>query len=141
MYLLTRFLPAHSYVYTFEPNPKWSKFYASSKEIQEYLEGVSDKYSAGRFIKLKHEVNGLHWDAASLKWLVTRSCVFICSCGLTLITRKINVKNLTTGETFIDEADFVVGARGAFTRVLWPKMDGLWDFSGKIVHSGQWDEK
>ena len=71
MYLLTRFLPAHSYVYTFEPNPKWSKFYASSKEIQGYLEGVSNKYSASRFIKLKHEVNGLYWDAASLKWLVT----------------------------------------------------------------------
>jgi cation diffusion facilitator CzcD-associated flavoprotein CzcO len=66
VYLLI--LLAHSYVYTFEPNPKWSKFYASSKEIQEYLEGVSDKYSAGRFVKLKHEVNGLNWDAASLKW-------------------------------------------------------------------------
>ncbi|KAJ4400869.1 hypothetical protein N0V91_008378 [Didymella pomorum] len=74
-----------------------------------------------RFIKLKHEVNGLHWDAESLKW-------------------KVDVKNLTTGETFIDEADVVVGARGAFTRTLWPEIDGLWDFAGKIVHSGQWDE-
>ncbi|KAJ4332189.1 hypothetical protein N0V87_008559 [Didymella glomerata] len=82
---------------------------------------VKDKYSAGRFIKLKHEVNGLHWDAESLKW-------------------KVNVKNLTTGETFIDEADVVVGARGAFTRILWPEIDGLWDFAGKIVHSGHWDE-
>lgn len=50
------------------------------------------------------------------------------------------MKNLTTGETFIDEADVVVGARGAFTRTLWPEIDGLWDFAGKIVHSGQWDE-
>jgi cation diffusion facilitator CzcD-associated flavoprotein CzcO len=50
------------------------------------------------------------------------------------------VKNLTTGETFIDEADVVVGARGAFTRILWPEIDGLWDFAGKIVHSGHWDE-
>ncbi|KAL1654278.1 hypothetical protein SLS61_003283 [Didymella pomorum] len=114
-------IPSHSYVYTFEPNPTWSKFYASSEEIQGYLEAVKDKYCAGRFIKLKHEVNGLHWDAESLKW-------------------KVDVKNLTTGETFIDEADVVVGARGAFTRTLWPEIDGLWDFAGKIVHSGRWDE-
>jgi cation diffusion facilitator CzcD-associated flavoprotein CzcO len=67
--------------------------------------------------------------------------IYICSCELTSITRKINVKNLTTGETFIDEADFVVGARGAFTRTLWPKIDGLWDFSGKVVHSGHWDKE
>ena len=49
----------------------WSKFYASSKEIQGYLEAVKDKYSAGRFIKLKHEVHGLRWDTRSLKWSVT----------------------------------------------------------------------
>ena len=67
--------------------------------------------------------------------------LYICSCKLTLITRKVNVKNLTTGETFIDEADIVVGARGGLTRTLWPEIDGLWDFAGKIVHSGHWDEK
>ena len=67
--------------------------------------------------------------------------LYICSCKLTLITRKVNVKNLTTGETFIDEADIVVGARGGLTRTLWPKIDGLWDFAGNIVHSGHWDEK
>ena len=60
--------------------------------------------------------------------------------SLTSIIRKVNVKNLTTGETFVDEADVVIGARGAFTRTLWPEIDGLWDFAGKIVHSGQWDE-
>lgn len=54
--------------------------------------------------------------------------------------RRVNVKNLVAGKTFVDEADVVVGARGAFTRTLWPKIDGLWDFAGKIVHSGQWDE-
>lgn len=67
--------------------------------------------------------------------------LYICSCKLTLITRKVNVKNLTTGETFIDEADIVVGARGGLTRTLWPEIDGLWDFAGNIVHSGHWDEK
>lgn len=100
---------------------------------------MKDKYSADRFIKLKHEVNGLHWDAERLKWSVTSSSPSVVH-WLTSIIRKVNVKNLTTGEAFIDEADVVVGARGAFTRALWPEIDGLWDFAGKIVHSGHWDE-
>jgi cation diffusion facilitator CzcD-associated flavoprotein CzcO len=61
-------LPAHSYVYTFEPNPEWSSFYAGSAEIQGYLQKVADKYSAGRFIKLSHKVTGCVWDSQKLKW-------------------------------------------------------------------------
>ncbi|KAH8723117.1 hypothetical protein GQ44DRAFT_774392 [Phaeosphaeriaceae sp. PMI808] len=114
-------IPSHSYIYTFEPNPSWSGFYASATEIQVYLQKVTDKYSAGRFIKLKHEVIGMHWDAKILKW-------------------KVNVKNLNTGETFVDEADFVVGARGGLSTILWPEIEGLRDFKRKMVHSGDWDE-
>lgn len=77
--LLTLSSPAHSYVYTFEPNAKWSKFYAPSEEIRDYLHGVKDKYSAGRFIKLKHEVNGLHWDAEHLKWSVAAQIYLSCA--------------------------------------------------------------
>ncbi|KAH7084098.1 hypothetical protein FB567DRAFT_593580 [Paraphoma chrysanthemicola] len=114
-------IPAHSYVYSFEPNPNWSKFYASATEIKDYLEGVMNKYSAGRRIKLKHEIVGQHWDTKSLKW-------------------KLNVKNLETGKTFIDEADIVVGARGGLSKYSWPDVKGLWDFKGKVVHSAAWDE-
>ena len=73
--------------------------------------------------------------------MVSDLILYICNLWADSITRKINVKNLTTGETFIDEADYVVGARGGFTRTLWPEIDGLWDFKGKIVHSGQWDQE
>ncbi|KAL5331432.1 hypothetical protein ACEPPN_000962 [Leptodophora sp. 'Broadleaf-Isolate-01'] len=48
-------IPAHSYVYSFEPNPNWSQLYATAPEIQKYLEYVADKYSVGRHIKLRHE--------------------------------------------------------------------------------------
>ena len=73
--------------------------------------------------------------------MVSDLILYVCNLWADSITRKINVKNLTTGETFIDEADYVVGARGGFTRTLWPEIDGLWDFKGKIVHSGQWDQE
>ena len=73
--------------------------------------------------------------------MVSDLILYVCNLWADSITRKINVKNLTTGETFIDEADYVVGARGGFTRTLWPEIDGLWDFKRKIVHSGQWDQE
>lgn len=68
--ILTQHRPslAHSYVYTFEPNQDWSSFYAPASEIQQYLQKVSDKYSAHRFIKLSHKVTGCYWDAEKLKW-------------------------------------------------------------------------
>ena len=59
---------AHSYVYTFEPNPQWSTFYAPAAEIQQYLQNVTEKYSVDRFLKLKHKVTSCVWDSAKLKW-------------------------------------------------------------------------
>ncbi|KPI42856.1 putative sterigmatocystin biosynthesis monooxygenase stcW [Cyphellophora attinorum] len=113
-------IPAHSYVYSFEPNPGWSNFYAPSQEIQQYLQKVADKYSAGRFIKLGHKVVGCAWDATRSKW-------------------KIDIQRIATGETFSDEADVIVAARGGLNDYVWPKIDGLWSFKGKIVHSAAWD--
>jgi cation diffusion facilitator CzcD-associated flavoprotein CzcO len=60
--------PAHSYVFTFEPNPDWSSFYAPSAEIQRYLAGVAEKYTVSRFVKLNHKIVGCVWDEERLKW-------------------------------------------------------------------------
>ncbi|KIW17912.1 hypothetical protein PV08_05107 [Exophiala spinifera] len=113
-------IPAHSYVYTFEENPGWSKFYAPSHEIQNYLQRVADKYSAGRFIKLNHKVVGCTWDATRAKW-------------------KVDVERTDTGEVFSDEADVIIAARGALNDYVWPQIGGLWSFRGKVVHSANWD--
>ncbi|KAF3006882.1 hypothetical protein E8E13_010976 [Curvularia kusanoi] len=113
-------IPAHSYVYTFEENPSWSSFYAPAPEIQKYLQNVADKYSAGRFIKLSHKVVNCTWDALRSKW-------------------KVDVQKVATGEVFSDEADVVIAARGGLNDYVWPKIDGLWSFKGKVVHSAAWD--
>jgi len=59
---------AHSYQYTFAPNPNWTKFYAGSSEIRAYLEDVVRKYSADRFIKLSHQVKDVEWRKDMSKW-------------------------------------------------------------------------
>ncbi|KAJ2895665.1 hypothetical protein MKZ38_006271 [Zalerion maritima] len=102
---------AHSYQYSFAPNPYWSDLYAPGAEIQKYLKGVAEKYGATRFIKTKHEV-----------------------------TKHVTVKNLATGETIEDKANVVIAARGLLNEISWPDIEGLRSFKGKIMHSGDWDE-
>jgi cation diffusion facilitator CzcD-associated flavoprotein CzcO len=55
-------------------------------------------------------------------------------------SRKVDVQKIATGEMFSDEADVVIAARGGLNDYIWPKIDGLWSFKGKIVHSANWDE-
>jgi cation diffusion facilitator CzcD-associated flavoprotein CzcO len=114
-------IPAHSYVYTFAPNRDWSSFYASSDEIQRYLEGVADKYSVRRFVKTGHKVVRCEWDERGKKWMV-------------------DVQVVATGEILKDEADFVISARGGLNDYAWPQIEGLWDFKGAVMHSANWNK-
>lgn len=59
---------AHSYQFTFEPNKKWTGFYAKAEEIRHYIEGVSEKYGANRFVHLRHEVTQCVWDESKKQW-------------------------------------------------------------------------
>lgn len=115
-------IPAHSYVYTFEPNRNWREFYAGSEEIQGYLEGVAKKYSVERFVKLSHKVIKCEWDHGKGVW-------------------KVDVENTDSGEVIHDEAEFVVAARGGLNDYVWPEIPGLWDFEGKLLHSANWDTR
>ena len=54
--------------------------------------------------------------------------------------RKVDVEKLDTGEKMSEEADVVISARGALNDYVWPQVEGLWSFKGKIVHSAAWDE-
>lgn len=113
---------AHSYQYSFQPNPNWSSLYAPAAEIQSYLQDVAQKYSADRFIKLRHQVEGCHWDDKTAKWNVT-------------------VKNLVTEEIIHDQADVVISARGNLNTPSWPDIDGLKTFKGEVMHSAAWKEE
>ena len=59
---------AHSYQYTFAPNPRWSSLYAPGAEIREYLHGVADKFGALRYIKTSHRLDRAVWDEEKKKW-------------------------------------------------------------------------
>ncbi|KAH6696573.1 flavin-binding monooxygenase [Leptodontidium sp. MPI-SDFR-AT-0119] len=84
---------AHSYQYSFEPNPTWLAFYAPAEEICNYLTSAAEKYNVLRFVKLRHRVTQCVWDDSAKKW-------------------KLEIENVKSGETFEDDCDVLVNARG-----------------------------
>ena len=110
-----------AYQFTFESHSQWSEFYASGKEIQEYLKRVAKKYHVDKYVKKRHEVVGATWQGTECTW-------------------KVDVKDLTSGEVFSDSADFLVVATGILNDWRWPDIPGLKDFQGKLLHSADWDD-
>ena len=69
--VLTQITIAHSYQYSFEPNPTWSAFYAPAAEICKYLHRVAEKYGVMRHVQLSHKVLSCIWDDSAKKWYET----------------------------------------------------------------------
>ncbi|KAM0349113.1 hypothetical protein ACHAP4_010603 [Fusarium culmorum] len=63
-------IPAHSYTFSWEGNPKWSRFYVEAPEILQYLKDCVSKCGCMEFIKLRHRVIAAKWDESSHKWNV-----------------------------------------------------------------------
>jgi len=61
----------------------------------------------------------------------------------TLLTlgRKFTVENSATGETFEDDADVLINARGNLNEIAWPQIPGFKSFKGEVMHSAAWNEK
>ncbi|KAH8689850.1 hypothetical protein BGW36DRAFT_440544 [Talaromyces proteolyticus] len=114
-------IPAHSYQYTFAPNPDWSQFYAPAAEIREYLESVVRRYSVDRFIKPLHKVIDARWIEDTSQWHVT-------------------IENLRTGEIIMDQADVVISARGTLNEMSWPDIPGVCDMKIPVMHSAAWND-
>lgn len=52
-----------------------------------------DRFDLGKYMKVKHQVTGAYWDDDSGLW-------------------EVHVKDLLTGDTFIDRAEVFVNASG-----------------------------
>ncbi|KAL1970195.1 hypothetical protein VTN77DRAFT_5355 [Rasamsonia byssochlamydoides] len=114
-------IPAHTYQATFEPNPEWSQFYASAKEIHQYWKKVAHKYGCMKYIKLNQRVVEARWDEDKAKWL-------------------LQIKNVEDGSVYADSCDVFISSQGALNNWKWPNIPGLHDFKGKLLHSANWDE-
>ncbi|KAI9707875.1 MAG: hypothetical protein M1820_004481 [Bogoriella megaspora] len=112
---------AHSYQYSFDPNPSWSSLYAPGAEIRSYLDTIARRYGVERFTKFKHQIRHCVWDADEGRW-------------------HIRVKDLNTGHEIEETSDILLSARGNLNNISWPKIPGLNEFQGEVMHSAKWNE-
>ncbi|KAF8853883.1 FAD/NAD(P)-binding domain-containing protein [Acephala macrosclerotiorum] len=111
-------LPAHGYAFLFEPNPDWSKFYSPAPEIHAYIKRTAEKYNLLKNVQLNSKVLETAWDNKAGKW---------------------RIKAEINGRVEEDQADILVNGSGFLNKWKWPKIKGLHDFKGKLVHSANWD--
>lgn len=110
--------PYSSYVFPFEPNPMWSKFYAGGEEIKQYMIHTADKYNLRKNIVFNMKLIKANWHEEQGKW-------------------KLQLDSGTSIK--YDEADVFIDAKGILNHWDWPRIPGLHSFKGEIFHSAKWD--
>ncbi len=106
-------VPAHLYTYSFEPNPNWSRTFATGPEIFDYFAHVAKKYNVIEKIRFNEGIP--HCEFVNGKWKI----------------------RTTSGRE--DEADVVIAATGVLHHPRMVDIPGLDTFAGACFHSARWD--
>lgn len=112
---LTVDVPSTTYSYSFEPNPYWSRMYATGAEMKRYAEHVTDKYNLRRYMRFNTTVAGARWDEDAQVWLV----------------------DLADGQTL--SARFLILSTGYLCQPKTPDIPGIDTFEGRVIHAADWD--
>ncbi|KAL4885426.1 hypothetical protein BJY04DRAFT_230965 [Aspergillus karnatakaensis] len=113
-------VPSHAYQLTVDPKTDWTEYYPKGSEIQQYYEDVVDRNNLRDSLRVNHEVLSATWLKHANQW-------------------ALEIKDLKTGNVFIDTADFFVSAQGRIADPKYPKIKGLLDtFGGRVVHTAAW---
>ncbi|KFZ01648.1 hypothetical protein V501_09887, partial [Pseudogymnoascus sp. VKM F-4519 (FW-2642)] len=112
-------IPAHNYAYSFEQNPEWPNYYATSVQIHDYLKKTSTKYNTDRYMNFDHEIQSAVWNELDGKW---------------------NIRIQNGSRTIEDKCDVFINAGGVLNAWKYPNIDGIEQFKGKLLHSASWDE-
>ena len=108
-------VPSHLYSYSFEPNPWWSRTYATQPEILAYLEACTARYGIRPHVRTGTKITEARWDDGAQTWWLTSA----------------------TGERF--GADVVVSGLGMLNVPHVPDIPGAERFAGRAFHSSRWD--
>lgn len=109
-------IPSTTYSYWFEPNPYWSRLFATGVELKRYADHVADKYDVRRHMRFNTSVEGARFDEENQLWKVA----------------------LTGGETV--STRFLITATGFLSQPQTPDIPGINGFDGKIVYTVNWDD-
>ncbi|MFD6059854.1 flavin-containing monooxygenase [Rhodococcus wratislaviensis] len=106
-----------NYSFSFDANPGWSRLFAPGSELHSYTKRLCVRYGILEHIRFDTTVEEMRFDTALNQWEVETA----------------------SGETLV--ADVVISATGALSTPSLPKIPGLENFKGTLIHSAQWDEK
>ena len=113
-------VPSHLYSFSFAPYP-WSRYFAGSREIHQYLEHVADEFDIRRHIRFGVEVIEARFDEASGTWQAD-------------VQTKAGAR-----ETL--HANIVISGVGAFNKPRIPDVPGLDRFKGPSVHTARYPDE
>jgi cation diffusion facilitator CzcD-associated flavoprotein CzcO len=108
-------LESHFYSFSFEPNPSWSREFATAGEILDYIVRCTDIYGLRPHIRFRTRVVGARFDEQEGLW------------------------NVETEGRATFQARVLVSACGGLSRPALPDIAGLEAFAGTVFHSARWD--
>ncbi|MBB1256018.1 flavin-containing monooxygenase [Streptomyces alkaliterrae] len=108
-------ISAFSYSYDFEPSPSWSRAFPPGAELKAYADHCVDKYGVRPHLRLNSRVVRAVYDESAHMWRLDLAD------GVSLTAR------------------FVICATGWLTKPRPPRIEGIEEFAGDIVHTARWD--
>ncbi|KAF5710203.1 sterigmatocystin biosynthesis monooxygenase stcW [Fusarium mundagurra] len=130
-------IPASNYAFSWAPNPHWPSYYASGKDIHEYIESVATQHNLRGYVKTGHKVVGAQWLEDHQTWRVTVNKTD----GRDLVISSPGISDGETETTFDDECDVFINCSGFFNNWKWPKnVADRSEFQGKLYHTAAWPQ-
>lgn len=110
-------VPSPVYAFSFAPNPRWSRRFASAPEIQRYAQALADRHHLGARTRLGTELTEARFDDTTGHW------------------------HLRTARGDTLRARFFVCSTGPLNQPRWPDIPGLDSFAGDRLHSARWNHR
>lgn len=110
-------VPSPVYAFSFAPNPRWSRRFASAPEIQRYVQDLANRHHLGARTRLGTELTEARFDDSTGHW------------------------HLRTARGDTLRARFFVCSTGPLNQPRWPDIPGLDSFAGDRLHSARWNHR
>ncbi|MET8352544.1 NAD(P)/FAD-dependent oxidoreductase [Micromonospora sp. NPDC005206] len=109
--------PSIYYSFSYEIEPKWSKYFPLAEEYQGYLRRVVDKYDVKSHIQFETRIEKMTWDEDTEEWVVQVS---------------------SAGHKTDHRYTAVITAAGFLNRAKYPDIPGIGSFRGEWFHTTEW---
>ncbi|KIW16982.1 hypothetical protein PV08_04173 [Exophiala spinifera] len=130
-------IPVHNYQLSWAPNPRFTSFYGTAPELQDYIEKVADQHGLRKYVKTSHKVVHAKWVAGKQKWEVT----VVRTSGRPVVLSRPGLHDDEVGEPWTVECDFFVNGSGLANNWKWPTIPGRELFKGDMLHTADWPQK